>query len=199
MFKFKKYLTELESCEKTQPNNEFQLLFQKVLNDEISAVILYQRLANEMIGQEFDYFRDQMSEHAKDELEHFNDLLEIAANRGISYTVNLTEDANLPITSETAELLVLRTQELETNAISDYKTLIKMCKELQEFELGKKFKEILEDEGEHFDDVAMVTGQVRPIAGIVNNDASRIVTPTDTNLNPVQPASISTLGVNFEL
>lgn len=166
MSTFQKYLTELESCQTSNIGSEFLLLFQKVINDEISAVILYQRLANELIGQEFDYFRDQMAEHAKDELDHFNDLIEIAANRGIAYQVSLTPDANLPININVAEQLVIRTQELETIAISDYKSLIGMCKELQEFELGKKFKEILEDEGEHFDDVAMVTGQVRPIPGV---------------------------------
>lgn len=196
MSKFKKFLKELESCQMDMQSigKEFQLLFQKVMNDEISAVILYQRLANEMIGQEFDYFRDQMAEHAKDELEHFNDLLEIAANRGINYMVSLTPDANLCINSETAELLVLRTQELETIAISDYKALIKMCKDLQEFELGKKFKEILEDEGEHFDDVAMITGQSRPINGV--SDITDEPDLASAHISPIQTPP--TLGVNLE-
>lgn len=143
--------------------HSFVSLFQKVINDEISATILYLRLANELDGAINDYFRDQMEEHAEDEYGHFKDLIDIASNRGIPFTVQLTSDANIAIDIENSEALIALTQELETIAIDDYKKLIGMASNMKEFDMHRKFREILNDEAEHFDDVAVITGETRPI------------------------------------
>lgn len=137
----------------------FNRLFQKAINDEISASILYLRIANELDGVEHDYFRQQMKEHSQDEYDHFKELLDIAANRGIKYTVALTADAMMAISDK----MVDHTQKLETNAISDYQKLTELAQEMKEFDLFKKFKEILTDETEHFDDVGLIKGDVRKL------------------------------------
>lgn len=155
---FKTYLTEESS-----PAEEFLSTFRKVINDEITATVLYLRLANELDGAGNDYFRDQMEEHAEDEYGHFKDLLEIAANRGISFSVNFTPDANKPIDITNSKELIDLTQELETIAIEDYRKLATICGELKEYDLQRTFKEILSDEAEHFDDVSVITGETRPI------------------------------------
>jgi ferritin len=147
----------------TDDTLSFNQLFQKVLNDEISAAVLYQRLANEVIGYQYTEFREQMLEHAADEYRHFNDLLLIASNRGIEYTVALTPDATVPIEGVLTEKLIALTQTLETNAIEDYRMLAETTFGMKEYELHKKFKELLTEETEHFDDVAVLTGEIRPL------------------------------------
>ena len=150
----------------TTPEMTFPELFQKAINDEISATILYLRLANEVVGHQYTEFRQQMKEHAEEEYRHFKDLLSIAANRVLPYTVQLTTDATLPITQEDIESLIRHTQILETQAIQDYKQLIQFSKDFKEYDLVETFRRLLSDETEHFDDVATLTGESRPLPQI---------------------------------
>lgn len=149
----------VKTLNESSDTNEFEELFQKAINDELSATVLYLRASNELDGAEHDYFRQQMAEHANDEFGHFKDLLDIAANRDIKYTVKLTPDALKPINEKVIEF----TQTLETNAIEDYKNLVEMTQEMKEFDLNEKFREILADETEHFDDIGLINGDVRKI------------------------------------
>lgn len=161
MGKFAKYLKEIREIDSPDIKIEFLALFNKIIADEISAFTLYTRLANEINGTGNEKFRSEMAEHATDELKHFQTLIRIAADRGLAYTINLTPDAMFPISD--VSFMMDYTQNLETIAINDYTTLITFCNMAQLYDLEEEFRDILEDEAEHFDSIATLTGKNRKV------------------------------------
>lgn len=143
MKKFKQFLLEDEI-------DEFSF-FNSILNDEITAAVLYLKIANKLFGQEYNAFREQMKEHSNDEYRHFTDLLEAFSNKFPQYSFyfNFTKDLNPLIDYNVIEF----TQKLELEAKMKYEKLIEYAIDKQDNVLEDLFRKILAEEEEHFFDV----------------------------------------------
>jgi len=143
MKNFKRFLSEAVI-------DEFQF-FNSLLNDEITAAVLYLKIANCLNGQEFNAFREQMKEHAADEHRHFTELLEAFSNKypQFDFDITLTKDLNPPIDYS----VIAFTQGLEIDARNKYKKLIEYAESIQDKSLEDLFRKILAEEEGHFFDV----------------------------------------------
>lgn len=138
-------------------NETIKDIMQKAINDEISSVIFYLEIANKLSGASANEFRQIMLEHADEEMTHFKLLLEKSANLGIeikpfNYRIDFIDNLNLMMT---------KVQELEEEARVLYNFATELTRKENDFELETFFKELLEDETTHFDDVAKITGEKR--------------------------------------
>ena len=145
--------------------NEFMKRFQKAMRDEISASIVYIKMAQSLSGFQGSKVADELLEHSKEEFEHYNELIDFATKHGfvdqLDYTIiDMDVIKNAPMKDINA--IMLYTQELEQTAISDYNELGKMAEEAESEEARKLFFEIMGDEQEHFDDLAVWLDQTRP-------------------------------------
>lgn len=141
---------------------EFKQLLNKVFNDEISAATFYKRAAADLIGVESKNVSDELNIHADEEMGHFNMLIKYASDFGILQELNIVLDqevANFKVTS--LEEVMVKVQDLESQAIADYEALMLSCFERKEVTGFELFKKILHDEIGHYDDLAYVLGQVR--------------------------------------
>lgn len=143
-------------------NEQFLRLLNKTLNDEVSAAIFYKRAANELTGPAAKPIADELLVHADEEIGHFDKLLGYASNYDLLDKMNIMLDAtvaNFQIT--TVEAVIAKVQELEAIAIDDYETLFSLSTQMGDFSGIELFREILEDEIGHYDDLAYVLGQKR--------------------------------------
>lgn len=121
----------------------------KVLNDEISASIVYKAMAEYSVLPQLE---EQLLEHSKDEFEHFNEIFSFCVSHGISPEVKLMDYVNNYPSNDTDILMF--TQKLEKEAIEDYKSIVLLARENDDVETESFFTEIMNDEIEHFDDLA---------------------------------------------
>lgn len=135
----------------------------QALNDELTSAVLYQNMSEFLQGIQMEELRNEMLEHASEEFEHFKLLLKYANAHGIPTCIGLNPQiANeTPMDFVSASSLV---QELELKAISLYERLSKLAQEHEDIESMHFFKELMEKETEHFDDVAKLTGDIRPLS-----------------------------------
>lgn len=133
--------------------------FYKFLRDEISASIAYIRLSN--ITEKY-HVANELKEHADKEYEHFTQLMKFAYAHGFGddLIVVLDEPVVNFIPADLNDLLKF-VQHLEQTAIDDYKEMIKISKEAGSIEGCDFFRELLHDEMEHFDDLAIYLKQTR--------------------------------------
>jgi ferritin len=141
---------------------EFLELLNDVINDEISASVFYKKASLELKGVNSKEVSEELYIHGEEELKHFNMLIEYCSK------YNLLKDIEFKFTEEpaikigTVEEVMKKVQSLELQAITDYSKLLKYSKEeLMDEPSCKLFKEILNDECEHFDDLAYVLGESR--------------------------------------
>jgi len=139
-------------------------LIQTSINDELSAVVLYKRIAESLTGPGAPVIAKELREHADDEYRHFKLLLEFCSHYGIlqEMSVELESEANLDVSSST-ETLIAKVQSLELEAISTYKKLLNMSKQYSVVEGCKLFLQILTEEQEHYDDLAFFDGKTRSL------------------------------------
>lgn len=166
---------------------EFLTLLNKVINDEVSAAIFYKRAAAELIGAHSQNIAKELKIHATEELEHFDMLFNYASNYDLLAQMNIVLDdevANFPIGS--TEQVMVKVQELEHIAINDYQRLLMMSKEMKDFSGIELFKELLEDEIGHFDDLAYVLGQTRNL----------FITDADANGGPEDGIELAPTEIN---
>lgn len=134
----------------------------KVLMDEISASILYKRVAESLVGSGHDAMKEEFEEHSEEEFQHFNEIISFASSRGIMNEIYVTLDDSIVQYSITdIQQTVLFTQTLELQAMEDYKYIMDVSHDNGDIDTCEFFKEIRNDEVSHFDDIAQFTGQVR--------------------------------------
>ena len=171
---------------------QFLALLNKVINDELSAVTFYQRAGAELVGPNVKQVADELQVHANEEYGHFLELINYASNYDLLIHMNIALDnevANYPIQS--LENVMMKVQELESIAVTDYESLLMMSREMRDFTGVELFKDILEDEIGHYDDLAYVLGQTRvlfPEDG--NNDMDGIV--DEVIDQPIDDLAVST-------
>lgn len=140
----------------------------KVLKDELSASIFYMKASNELVGSEVDGVSKELAVHSAEEMAHFNSLLAYATNHGLIDDINIELDQSVIMFSplNDAEKVMRKVQELEKIAIGDYNKSAMCAMKNSDLESHGFFKKLMDDEIGHFDDLAYVNGDVRPLSGL---------------------------------
>lgn len=139
--------------------DKFLELLNKVVRDEISAYIFYINCANSAIGLGIKPIVNELIEHAKEELEHYHKIITYCNEYNLQDKIQICLDesiVNIYLTD--INEIVSKVQELEHQAILDYNCLIKLCKEINDEKGLKLFREILNDEYDHFNELSYVHG-----------------------------------------
>ena len=130
---------------------------QKVIRDEITASIAYRLMANRTTNPNF---QKEMEEHGDDEYRHFKQLVDFCMNHSCDVKIQLDNDVIDRIPDDNEGMFRLH-QELEQKAMEDYFQIVLIAKNNNDFETEEFFKTLLQEEMEHFDDVAVLTGVPR--------------------------------------
>lgn len=139
--------------------------FEKVIKDEVTASILYVKLA-QMIPVKV--IQEQLVEHTFEEFKHYSMLVDYAYKHGFLKHIDINVDLEL-INSKNAyetddyKELVKLIQDLEQKAINDYEVLIAYTSTYQDHDTYELIEEIIQDEREHFDDLSFVLDQKRKL------------------------------------
>jgi len=140
----------------------------KVLKDELSAAIFYRKASLELVGSDVDGISKELAIHADEEMVHFNNLLAFAANHGLSDEINIELDQSVVMFSPLTDpySVMRKVQELEKDAINDYNKSAMCAMKNNDLEAHEFFKGLMQDEVGHFDDLAHVNGDTRPLTGL---------------------------------
>lgn len=139
--------------------DQVQEFLKKRMIDEISAATFYLDAAELIQDLELS---EEIKDHAQEEFEHFKELVSYARNHGLKvvYDFDRSVIKNVP-PKEKALINIIQT--LERRAISNYRDMMKIARENDDFELEDLCKRLMLKEMEHFDDVALKTGDKRKI------------------------------------
>jgi len=136
-------------------------LFNKVLKDEISASVLYRILANKSSSPKL---QEELTKHAEEEYTHFNKLIDYISNHGLLESVNYSLDQEIINNTSCESLVILNiVQELEKIAIEDYKFGALLARDNKDIETESFFLDLMKEEQQHFDDLALLNGQKRSV------------------------------------
>lgn len=143
-------------------------MLNKLVKDEMSAAIFYEKAANELTGPEAGSIASELKEHAGDEIKHFNQLIEFASSHDVLGEIKVELDESVvqfsPLTD--IKIVMKKVQELEKQAIDDYTKAALCAKKHDNIEANKFFSKIMNEEIEHFDELAYVNGDTRPLVGL---------------------------------
>lgn len=134
----------------------------KVLNDELTAAVLYFKMANELQGISSGTVSKILKEHGDEEFGHFKNILEFAINHNIVPILGVDTVAINKNPTDLIEVIML-TQNLEKTAMSDYKEIVTNAIAQGDVETQEFFEDILEDEIHHFDELAPLVSQKREL------------------------------------
>jgi len=139
--------------------DELQELVKKRMIDEISAATFYLDAASLIRDLEL---AEEIQKHALEEFDHFSRLITFARAHGleVKYDFDRSVIKNVP---PREKALISIIQNLERKAITDYREMVLLCRNNEDIEGEKFFKEIMLEEIEHFDDVAQKTGETRKL------------------------------------
>ena len=136
--------------------------FNKFIHDELNASIVYFKMAEGLEGINQEEIAEQLREHGNDEFGHYQELIAYAYNHG--FTPIIAVDTQLINTAPTELQAVIEfTQKLEEEAISDYTNMAAFAQEHGDIETHHFFKELMQEEIVHFDDLAPFIGQKREL------------------------------------
>jgi ferritin len=138
---------------------EMQKRINKALRDEVSASIFYYKVGNFISDLEA---AEEILDHAKEEMEHFADIIKYSTSHGIICQVELDKSVT-EFFVEDDKKLVEKIQELEKLAISDYRDNAKFAEDNGDLESMEFWKSLMEKEIEHFDDIAPKLKQSRKL------------------------------------
>lgn len=146
----------------TSYEKEMINLFNKFIRDELETTINYKIMAESVSG-DANIIKKELQEHAYDEFEHFNKLVNYASNHGILHHLEFevrkvfTSPGELP--TETKGIVQF-TQDLEKAAAKDYKDAAECADDEGDTETKLFFEELMKEELKHYDDIAsIVKGQ----------------------------------------
>ena len=150
-----------EEVSRTYKQSMIQI-FQKAINDELSASSVYFLVGSKLSGFEGAEIQEKFIEHAREEYEHFTELVKYAADHGIinnleiglmDYTQNYPDISNL-------QDIIQWKQDLETEARDDYLNAAKLAEKEGDTLTVEFFKELATDENRHLTDLFKYTGEV---------------------------------------
>ena len=142
--------------------NQMIEIFNKAIRDELSASISYKAMAEKIYGAGNSKLKEELIQHGNEEHEHFNELITYAASHGILKDLVISIDekviSNAP---SNVKGIINFSQNLELEAIKDYRNASKLAFENGDMETHGFFAELAGDEEGHYDDVSVYTGKTR--------------------------------------
>ena len=142
-------------------------IFNKAIRDELGASISYKAMAEKVYGAGNNKLREELIQHGKEEFEHFNELVSYAATHGILSDLILEVDEEVIVNAPSDVKGIIKfSQDLEMEAIKDYRNAAKLAFENKDMETHEFFSELASDEETHYDDVAVYTGKTRSFGGV---------------------------------
>ena len=140
----------------------------KLLGDELIAHLQYAIAAKVVVGTDYDACAAEFDQHSKEELEHFNTILDLMVQRHLkvnSDLLTLIKDAksgyeNMNFTSSND--LVNFQIKAEKNAIEAYREFLSLLEkaEKKDYALIRNIKSILDDEIEHRTDLEKISSSI---------------------------------------
>ena len=135
--------------------DQFIAKLNKALEWEYAAAIQYIQHAAVITGAQYGSIAEEMVVHANEEIEHAIQVSQMIADLGGTPTI----DVEKRMISPDAVTMLEQDLEGEYIAIRDYKELIKMAFELDEFGKRTILEKILADEEEHARDLLGALGK----------------------------------------
>jgi len=137
-------------------------MFSKAINDEYTSVIIYTKMASFLRGVDAMPIAKELLEHADEEHIHAKKIVDYVSKHGLEseleYCVDFEEINNCP---QDLQGVVEKTQDLEQEAIEHYRKMAECAKGQNDIETYHFVKGLMEDEIEHFDDIAAYTQETR--------------------------------------
>lgn len=144
--------------EKELTRDRLAALLNEDLSREYQAIIAYVVYSQVLKGAEYMNIADQLSLHAKQELDHA-----LILSRQIDYLGKMPTVTPLPVkTSEDAKQMLRFDLENETSTIRNYRDRVRQCEALGEFAMAEQIRQILVDEQDHQIDLATALGEEVP-------------------------------------
>ena len=129
-------------------------IFQKAVKDELSAASIYYLVAAKITGFEEAEIAEELQKHAKEEYEHFTELIDYAYTHGIELEIGLNYTQDYPTKLED---VIKWKQDLETEAMNDYLNAAKLAEAEGDMLTVEFFRELAQDERKHLDDLLKYT------------------------------------------
>jgi len=145
-------------------NEKLKCFIQKSIVDELSAAAMYIKASNLITGLGSKEVSEELIEHAKEEFEHYMELMKFASARGFASDLKICLDDEVVdyFISYDTKTVVSKIQKMELDAAREYKMMVKCSMRHGDIEAARFFKELMSDELEHFDDLSYVNGDSRP-------------------------------------
>jgi bacterioferritin len=136
-------------------------LLNEDLSREYQAIIAYVVYSQVLKGAQFMNIADQLTLHAKQELDHA-----LILSRQIDYLGKMPTVTPLPVrTSDNAKKMLRFDLENENATIRNYRERVRQCEMLGEFAMAEQIRQILVDEQDHQIDLATALGEEVPDLG----------------------------------
>lgn len=143
-------------------------LFNKALRDEYTAVLIYDKMSGFLKGIKGSEIAKELIAHSAEEHAHAQKISNFMSIHGLEggvvFTIDQDRVSNSP---EDLDGIIEETQDLETEAAELYSEIVGLARENGDVETCSFAKSILKDELEHFDDIAVITGESRPFKSVI--------------------------------
>jgi bacterioferritin len=134
------------------------------LSREYQAIIAYVNYSQVLKGAAYMSIADQLTIHAKQELDHA-----LKISNAIDYLGGMPSVTPKPVkTSEKAEDMLKFDLQNEKDTISNYRRRVKQADALNEFAIAETIRDILLEEQDHLIDLATALGIDPPDPGIAD-------------------------------
>ena len=165
---FKSYFNKeskvLSEAYSPEYENKMVQIFNKAIRDELEAAINYKIMAEQIFGSDVSLIKKDLEEHGKEEFSHFNEFIAYAADHSILNKLKfeirtaLVNPQELP---KDVQGIIQFSQDLETNAMNDYKAAAELACSVKDRETRMFFEELMKDEQKHFDSISDLDGSNR--------------------------------------
>lgn len=136
---------------------ELTLRINKALRDEISSSMMYNKMAEQAMGQDLNEFSELLLENADTEYGHFKEILSYSINHNIPVQLSVDESViNIDCFTE-LEVNLAIIVDLEQKAYNDYKTISLLAREAEDIETETFFIEKMNDERAHLDGIVKLS------------------------------------------
>ncbi len=150
--------------EEINPSYETEMIniFNKSIRDELETSINYKIMSEDISGPDT-LIKKELQEHAYDEYQHFNKLIEYASNHGILQ--HLEFEVRKVFTSPEAlpkdiNGIVQFVQDLKKDAAKNYKDVAEIADDEGDTETKLFFEELMKEELRHHDEISnLIKGQ----------------------------------------
>ena len=151
----------------------------KLVGDELIAHLQYTIAAHVVVGTDYDSSKAEFEQHAADELEHMNTLLEkmiqehLPVDQDLISLIKNSYSGYVDMKGQSSKDLLLFHHQAEINAIKSYKAFLKALGN-EDYGLKQKLRSILNDELEHRTDLEKVLSSVQNTKTLIPTEESAL-------------------------